>query len=100
MKVLILNPPAYEGIKFIREGRCEQRLSSFQYVMVPISLPSIAGLLRANRNEVRIIDTTVEEYTINDLEQQIKEFDPGLIIFNVSTATFYGDIEFIKHVRG
>lgn len=100
MNVLILNPPAYKGVKFIREGRCEQRLSSFQYVMVPISLPSIAGLLRANDYEVKIIDATVEDYSAQELEKIIKEFDPKLVIVNMATATFYGDAEIIKLAKG
>ncbi|KKL62894.1 hypothetical protein LCGC14_2180580 [marine sediment metagenome] len=100
MNILILNPPAYQGVKFIREGRCEQRLSSFQFVMVPISLPLIAGLLGANGHEVKIIDTTVEDYSLNRLEKKIKEFDPKLIIVNFSTTTFYGDIETVKFVKG
>ena len=46
MRVLLLNPPGPNGQGFIREGRCHQRLSSYIYRMIPISLPSIAGLLR------------------------------------------------------
>ena len=46
MKILIINPPAIDGIGFVREGRCEQRTASFQYLMVPISLPSVAAVVR------------------------------------------------------
>lgn len=99
MKVLIINPPAYEGTKFVREGRCEQRLSSFQYVMVPISLPSIAGLLRAKGHTLKIIDTTVESISTYELVERIKEFKPGLIICNLATATFTGDIEFCSWLK-
>jgi hypothetical protein len=53
MKTLIVNPPTCSGMKYIREGRCEQRLNSFQYVMVPISLPMIAGALEAQKHEVK-----------------------------------------------
>ena len=99
MNVLILNPPAYRGVKFIREGRCEQRLSSFQYVMVPISLPSIAALLRAKGHSVKIIDSTVEDTSVQKMLEDTKKIDPQLIIFNTATATFYGDVEFIKAVK-
>ena len=54
MKVLILNPPNSEG--YVKEGRCEQKLSSWQYIMVPISLPYIAAVLRRDGFDVRIID--------------------------------------------
>ena len=99
MKVLILNPPAYEGIKFIREGRCEQRLSSFQYVMVPISLPSIAAVLRKSGHEVKIVDSIVENYTEKQVKEEVEKFRPALVLVDMSTATFYGDLETIKKVK-
>lgn len=99
MKVLILNPPAYKGIKFIREGRCEQRLSSFQYVMVPISLPSIAGLLREKGHELRIVDSMVEDYGIAEVKEEIRRFDPSLIIVDMSTVTYFGDAATIEALK-
>ena len=53
---MIVNPPTCTGMKYIREGRCEQRLNSFQYVMVPISLPMIAGALEAKKHDVKLLD--------------------------------------------
>ncbi|MFQ5900623.1 MAG: B12-binding domain-containing radical SAM protein [Thermodesulfobacteriota bacterium] len=91
MKVLIINPPSVDGIKFVREGRCEQRLSSFQYVMVPISLPSIAGVLRGKGYNVKIIDCIAENLSIDDIVRVVSEFAPSLIVVNFSTATFDGD---------
>jgi len=99
VNVLILNPPVLKDIKYIREGRCEQRLSSFQYVMVPISLPSIAALLRENGYTVKIIDSMVENFSLNELINIIDEFSPKVIIYNVSTATYNNDKEVLKFIK-
>ena len=53
-KVIIINPPSEK--KVIREGRCEQRADSYQYLMVPISLPSIAAVLKKENFDVKIFD--------------------------------------------
>ena len=99
MKVLIINPPCMDGVKFIREGRCEQRLSSFQYVMVPISLPSIGALLRDRGHEIKIVDAIAMDYSSDDLVKIIGDFTPGLLIVNFSTATFEGDSLFVDEIR-
>jgi len=91
MRILLLNPPPYLGVKFIREGRCEQRLSSFQYVMVPISLPSIASVLRTGDFEVELIDCIVENLGLPSLLARVASIRPHIVIVNFSTPTFHGD---------
>lgn len=99
MRVLLVNPPAYRDIRYIREGRCEQRLSSFQYVMVPISLPSIAALLREKDMEVKIIDCIAENINSEKLIEDVLRYNPQLIIINYSTATYYGDREITRLLK-
>ena len=67
MKTLIVNPPTCTGMKYIREGRCEQRLNSFQYVMVPISLPMIGGALEAKNHDVKILDCIANDVDVGPL---------------------------------
>jgi len=99
MQILIINPPAANKIKYIREGRCEQRLSSFQYTMPPISLLSIAGLMEREKFEVKILDCISEELDFADIKREINAFAPALIIINISTATYYSDLEIVKLIR-
>lgn len=99
MKVLIINPPGLDHEKYIREGRCEQRASSFQYLMVPISLPSIAGLLRDKGFEIKLIDCMAEELDFKATVKQAEKFKPQLIILNFSTATYEGDKQFALALR-
>jgi len=99
LKIAIINPPAPNHEKYIREGRCEQRASSFQYLMVPISLPSIAGLLRARGFEVILIDCMAENLDSANTIQKIEKFLPQLIIINFSTATFSADKNFTLELK-
>ncbi|MFC1656448.1 B12-binding domain-containing radical SAM protein [Patescibacteria group bacterium] len=99
MKILLVNPPPYNGLKVIREGRCEQRLSSFQYVMVPISLPMIAGLLEKADFNVKIYDFIVEDLNFEQSVDISAKFEPDLVIINFSTLTLRGDIKFVKQLR-
>lgn len=99
MKVLIVNPPTLSGMKFVREGRCEQRLSSFQYVMVPISLPLVGGLLEASGHTVRILDCVADNLTVEMLGREMEAFGPDLVLFNMSTVTSDSDMKVIDLLR-
>lgn len=99
MRVIIINPPTYHGIKFVREGRCEQRGSSFQYVMVPISLPCVGAVLRRGGHEVRIVDCIADDLSTQELLESFEEFSPNLAIFDVSTPTISHDKEVIELIK-
>jgi anaerobic magnesium-protoporphyrin IX monomethyl ester cyclase len=99
MKTMIVNPPTCTGMKYIREGRCEQRLNSFQYVMVPISLPMIAGALEAQKHEVKLLDCIANDVDVEGLKKAIQEYNPSFILFNMSTATSSSDVEVINMMR-
>lgn len=99
MKTMIVNPPTCTGMKYIREGRCEQRLNSFQYVMVPISLPMIAGALEAKKHQVYLLDCIANDVDVEGLKKAIRDYDPQFVLFNMSTATSSSDVEVINMMR-
>ncbi len=99
MKIAIINPPTSNLEKYIREGRCEQRASSYQYLMVPISLPSIAALLRARGFEVLLTDCMAEELSVEATIRKIVHFNPKLVILNFSTTTFNHDKDFTLRLK-
>ncbi len=99
MKTMIVNPPTCTGMKYIREGRCEQRLNSFQYVMVPISLPMIAGALEAKKHQVNLLDCIANDVDVEGLKKAIRDYDPQFVLFNMSTATSSSDVEVINMMR-
>lgn len=98
MRVLIFNPPGPGGRDYIREGRCEQRLSSFSYRMLPVSLPSTAGLLRAEGHQVRIVDAMTPRTRAHALPREVRRFEPELVVVNVSTPTFESDIRWVEQL--
>ncbi len=92
MRVLLVNPPTLDGVRYVREGRCEQKASSYQYLMVPISLPSIAAVLREDGHEVRLVDCVASGQDAENLVADARSWRPGLIVMNVSTPTFASDV--------
>ena len=88
-KVILINPPA--NMKVVREGRCEQRADSYQYLMVPISLPSTAAVLREGGFEVKVIDCIADDISLKDLGNEVEKYKPCLAIVNVATMSFDKD---------
>jgi len=99
VKVVLLNPPAVGGVRYVREGRCEQRVSSFQYNMLPISLLTTAALLRREGAEVRVLDAIAEGLDLPAVVAALAAIDPRLVLINVSTATFRGDAAAAAAIR-
>ena len=96
--MVLVNPPGPAGRGYIREGRCEQRLSSFAYRMMPISLASAAALVRAHGHDVRIVDAVVESLDAERLCRRLRGLDPGLVVFAVSTPTYDSDRRVVELV--
>lgn len=99
MRVLFLNPPGPEGRPFVREGRCEQRLSAYAYRMLPISLPSTAAAVRAKGHEVAIVDACGPRDDASTLEARVRELRPDLVVVSVSTPTYAADVATIAALR-
>jgi len=99
MKVFILNPPVLSGPGFVREGRCEQRLSSYQYVLLPVSLPSIGAVLKRHKVQVKVVDAVAENLSVPKIKSQIRRFRAKLLILNVSTVTFDNDMNVAKEIK-
>ena len=88
-KIILINPPS--DIKVIREGRCEQRADSYQYLMVPISLPSTAAVLRKEGFDVGILDCIADDISFGMLKNILEKEKPFLVIVNVATMSFEKD---------
>jgi len=56
MKVYLLSPPAIEGIKMVREGRCMAREGVWTTLWPPISMAEIGSLLERRGFTVKITD--------------------------------------------
>ena len=57
-KTLLVNPPPINGIRFTRQGRCQEREEVLGTTKPPYSLLVAASLLRARGIDFRLIDMT------------------------------------------
>jgi radical SAM superfamily enzyme YgiQ (UPF0313 family) len=92
MKVLVINPPSYGEEKFVREGRCMQRGGAWTAIWAPISLATIAAVLRDNGMSVRLYDCVVEEITQEQLVDIASHWQPDMLVINSSTPSIRYDL--------
>lgn len=100
-KVLLLNPPAIGGVKYTREGRCQERESVLGTVKPPLTLAILAALLRNNGHEIRLIDATISELGIEAVIKLAEEsaFRPDLIVMATSTPTVVSDMQVARDLK-
>jgi radical SAM superfamily enzyme YgiQ (UPF0313 family) len=99
MKILIINPPAFEGNDYIREGRCMQTKSSWASLWMPLSLAYISSFLRKNNYEIKLLDCIAEKIGIKKLTEITKEFSPNLIVINTAFPSIKGDMEVVAGLK-
>ena len=84
MKILLVSPP-YPKDKVFRKS-----MKHLGAVLPPLGVAYIAGMLEKDGHEVRIIDgpawATVLDYGFDELERDIKEFEPDVIGISASTS--------------
>jgi len=94
MKILLINPPPVEGLNVIREGRCMQRTEAWTTVWSPVSLATIAAVLRNEGFEMRLHDGSVVPAIREEVIADIKEWAPDLVVVNTATTAIEQDLAF------
>lgn len=97
MKVYFINSPSKTQIN--KEGRCMVKKSAWTFTFPPFSLASCAAVIREMGSEVRIIDCVAEGINLMGLKEQVKQYNPDLIILNTSTPTIVDDMEIIDNLK-
>lgn len=98
MKVLLVNPPRFEGIPVIREERCE--ITERYSVMEPYSLLQIGALLRQQGEDVALLDMNGFDLPYADLEAEVRRLRPDVVIFRFTPTTFDWDMRTASIVKG
>src|SRR5438552_2215021 len=88
-KVLVVNPPRFKGMPVIREDRCEN--VDVDCVQTPTSLVYIAGILKEQGHEVRIIDPNGQDYGYETIESMMYYYRPDWTVFRSTVSTFEED---------
>lgn len=99
MKIIIINPPAFRGNDYIREGRCMQTKSSWAALWMPLSLAYIAAVLREDGNEIRLIDCIAEKMGVKELTKTVRDFLPDLVVINTAFPSIKGDMEVVAKIK-
>lgn len=92
MKILVVNPPAYNKQDFIREGRCMQTKSSWAALWMPLSLCYISAVLRNDGHEIRLVDCIASKLDSKKLFDISQAFMPDLAIINTAIPSVKGDL--------
>ncbi len=98
MKTYLLNPTLKDHTKFIREGRCMQKASSWATVWPPITL-ALLGTLAEKWGPVRLLDGDVESLTMDELLADMRAFAPELVVVNTGFPSIDGDMEIAKRIK-
>ena len=93
MNVLILNPPAIDNVRIVREGRCMQRQEAWGTSWAPLTLAIIAAILREEGFTVSLKDCSNDGISVEQLKKEIKNFQPKLVIANTSTPSIVSDLK-------
>ena len=88
-RVLLINPPPIDGIKFTRQGRCQEREEVLGTTKPPYTLVVIAALLRARGIACRVVDQTASDLATADVIAMLDRegFRPTVVVFPSTTPT-------------
>ena len=91
MRILLVNPPRFNGIPVIREERCEttERYS----VLPPYSLLQMASMLRTGGHEAQLIDANGWNLNWEEVNEEVKNTKYEALIFRFTPTTFDWDTE-------
>jgi anaerobic magnesium-protoporphyrin IX monomethyl ester cyclase len=98
---LLINPPLINGVAFTRQGRCQERDDVLGTTKPPYTLALLASLLRDAGMDVRLVDATVEELSIDQVIARLAAdgFTPTLILFPSTTPTLDADVAAIARLK-
>ena len=99
MKTLFLNPPVLSGAIYMKEiGRCGRRSVAGE-LWPQTGLACLAAVAEAKGHEARLIDAMAEGMSVYALEDQVREWNPDLIVINTTTPTFKNDVAVVAQLR-
>lgn len=97
MKVLLVNPPRYNGIPVIREERCE--ITERHSVLPPYSLLQIASILRQDGHNVSLIDANGDDVSLGDVKHELSRRVFDVLLFRFTPTTFDWDMKVADHAK-
>ena len=90
-RVLVMNAPS--GV-YCRDDRCQDRIDDFlePVYRTPLEILYQAAILKKINIEFRVKDYSLEHKTWTHLKQDIEQFKPTHVIFNITTPSLKEDL--------
>jgi radical SAM superfamily enzyme YgiQ (UPF0313 family) len=98
MKVYFVNPPAINGEKYIREGRCMQSVDSWAAIWPPITLAILASIAK-KYGDVCLIDCNIDDLSPEQTLAEIVKFKPNIVVVNSAFPSIDSDDGFAKMIK-
>jgi len=98
MRTYFINPHIGNGDKYIREGRCMQKASSWVTIWPPIGLTTLASIAQ-KKGPVRLVDGNVEEMSLESQLKDIQKFAPHLIVLNTGFPSIDADMAMAQRIK-
>ena len=95
MSVLVLNPPSDDGMRYLKEGRCESRAGP--QLTVPITTAVVAAVVRARGLPVFLRDYAVSATDPAELDRAMHGASCVLLV--TTTPTFPSDARFAAWLK-
>jgi radical SAM superfamily enzyme YgiQ (UPF0313 family) len=101
LHTLLVNPPPINGVRFTRQGRCQEREEVLGTTKPPYSLLVAAALLRERGLSFRLVDqmATGESTAAVIARLDAEGFRPDLIVFCSTTPTLDADVKEMAKLR-
>lgn len=96
MKILMLNPPFFD--KYSKSSR-SPAVTKSGTIYFPLWLSYAAGVLDKKGHELKIIDAPAKCFTKQQTLEQIKQFNPQLIVIDTSTPSINSDLNYTKIIK-
>jgi len=97
MKIYLLNPPYLEG--FVRCGRWQGVTARGGTLDYPKWLAYTAGILEKDGNVVQLRDAVASKQTLADVIEEIKQFNPDVVIAESNFSSLENDIHVLQSVK-
>jgi len=100
-QTLLINPPPINGVRFTRQGRCQEREDVLGTTKPPFSLLVCASLMRQQGLDFRFVDQSASGLSTDDVIalMEAEHFHPTLIVFCSTTPTLAADVHHMARLR-
>lgn len=96
MKILVLNPPFLH--RYSRNSR-SPAVTKGGTIYYPIWLSYATGVLEKEGFEVKLVDASAHDLSIDDVVKIASEFDPQMIVVDTSTPSINSDVKVASRLK-